>query len=86
VLAGSLEAGLVPRGSTLDYEVVLKKMADRESAHRTEVEALKAEIVTLKSVNDTLGKAIGLLHKWNEQEPEGSSMNGQDDSSNQRTS
>jgi len=72
---GDLDRGLVPR-----EHVVMKKnnslraferaRALEISDHEQEVAQLRARIEMLEGTNEALGKAIGLLHKLNEQEPD----------------
>jgi hypothetical protein len=87
VFGGDVEAGLVPReGCEMVSEVVRRQISAREAAHVTEVEALRTQIRELKGVNDALGKAIGLLHALNEQEPATMMMNEPKNSSVLKTS
>jgi hypothetical protein len=51
-----------------------------------QIEALQEQVGKLEAVNDALGKAIGLLHKANEQEPGSSTTTGPDDSLPTKTS
>lgn len=75
VFEGDLDRGLVPRessGMTVppSKRTVLEKERARErAAHAAEVERLDARVRELEDTNEALGKAIGLLHKMNEQEP-----------------
>jgi hypothetical protein len=46
-----------------------KARAVERAAHEAEVAKLTAQIRQLEGTNDALGKAIGLLHAMNEQEP-----------------
>lgn len=75
VFEGDLERGLLPReGSAVSVparrRTALEKERARERAeHAAEVERLSARVRELEETNDALGKAIGLLHAMNEQEP-----------------
>jgi hypothetical protein len=56
---------------------------DRDEA---ELARLKARVRELETTNEALGKAIGLLHAMNADEPDAApTMNGPDDSSPPRT-
>lgn len=41
------------------------------AARDAEIARLRAQLISAERTNDALGKAIGLLHKLNEQEPDG---------------
>ena len=75
VFEGDLERGLVPRagtGTTIPQgqRTGLEKERERErAAHEAEVARLNKRVQELEEANDVLGKAIGLLHKLNEEEP-----------------
>ena len=76
VFGGNLDRGLVPRqarGMTLPpkqrTELEKQRAAERAS-HQAETERLQARIRELEETNAALGKAIGLLHKVSEQEPD----------------
>lgn len=75
VFEGDLERGLVPRagtGTTIPQgqRTGLEKERARErAAHEAEVARLNKRVQELEEANDVLGKAIGLLHKLNEEEP-----------------
>jgi hypothetical protein len=47
-----------------------KARAVEHAAHAAEIARLSERIRELEGTNDTLGKAIGLLHAMNEQEPD----------------
>ncbi len=47
-----------------------KARAAERAAHEAEVAKLSKRIRELEGTNDALGKAIGLLHAMNEQEPD----------------
>jgi hypothetical protein len=75
VFEGDLERGLFPRegsgmtvpaGKRTAFE---KGRAAERAAHDVEVARLNARIVELEETNGALGKAIGLLHAMNAQEP-----------------
>ena len=71
VYSGDLDRGLIPRdtkGMTTSQE--RRKIANQESARAAKIEKLEARVRELEQVNEALGKAIGLLHQLNEQEPE----------------
>lgn len=80
-LFGDLDRALVPRDtSTMNVsdaarvrQLELALEAERKARHE-EKAALKAELERMRQVNDTLGKAIGLLHdRAVRQEPEAQS-------------
>lgn len=77
VFEGDLERGLVPRegsamGMTPSQRAALEKERAREHAeYEAEVARLTARVRELEGTNDALGKAIGLLHSLNVQEPDG---------------
>ena len=76
VLSGDLDRGLVPRFPDPGAErsrmmdAVQKRRDDARAVRDAEVEKLNARIRELEQVNEVLGKAIGLLHQRNEQEPD----------------
>jgi len=75
MLAGDLDRGLVPRDhsdmSIRDGVAVLAKEHVRQiSQQEAQIAGLQARIVELEGTNEALGKAIGLLHKMSEQEPD----------------
>lgn len=76
VFGGNLDRGLVPRqarGMTLPPKQrteLEKQRAAERAAHLAETEKLQARIRELEETNAVLGKAIGLLHQMNEQEPD----------------
>lgn len=71
VYDGDLDRGLIPRqGSPMTNPINRRKIAAQQTALETENEKLRAKIEELEAVNDALGKAIGLLHQLNEQEPD----------------
>jgi hypothetical protein len=75
VFDGDLDRGLVPRDSSPvkippGQRAALERHHARERAeHDAEVARLNARIRELEETNGALGKAIGLLHSMNEQEP-----------------
>ena len=76
VFGGDLERDLVPReGSPMTVPpakrtALEKARAAERAAHAAEIAKLSERIRELEGTNDTLGKAIGLLHAMNEQEPD----------------
>ncbi|WP_217995920.1 hypothetical protein [Kribbia dieselivorans] len=47
-----------------------RQRAKERAEHAAEVERLTARITELEGTNEALGKAIGLLHELNAQEPD----------------
>jgi DNA-binding transcriptional MerR regulator len=76
VFEGDLDRGLVPRETgamtvpPAKRTALEKARAAERAAHAAEVAALRKRISELEGTNDALGKAIGLLHAMNEQEPD----------------
>ena len=76
VFGGDLDRDLVPReGSPMTVPpakrtALEKARAAERAAHAAEIAKLSERIRELEGTNDTLGKAIGLLHAMNEQEPD----------------
>jgi hypothetical protein len=76
VFEGDLDRHLIPReGSAMTVPpakrtALERKRAAERAAHAAEVAKLSERIRELEGTNDTLGKAIGLLHAMNEQEPD----------------
>jgi hypothetical protein len=76
VFGGNLDRGLVPRqarGMTLPPKQrteLAKQRAAERAEHEAETERLQARIRELEETNAALGKAIGLLHQMNAQEPD----------------
>ena len=76
VFEGDLDRDLIPReGSPMTVPpakrtALEKTRAAERAAHAAEVARLSERIRELEGTNDTLGKAIGLLHAMNEQEPD----------------
>jgi len=92
VFDGDLDRGLMPReGSPVtvpsDRRSALAEMrAAEQAAHSAEVERLRARVRELEQANDALGKAIGLLHEMNADEPDTTpTTNDPSDSSTSRT-
>ncbi len=75
VFEGDLDRGLIPReGSPMTVppskRTALEKTRARErAAQEAELARLTARVRELEDTNEALGKAIGLLHAMNEQEP-----------------
>jgi hypothetical protein len=75
VFEGDLDRRLVPReGGPMTVSpgkrtALEKARAAERAAHEVEVARLSERIRVLEGTNDALGKAIGLLHAMNEQEP-----------------
>lgn len=75
VFEGDLDRGLIPReGSAMTVPAgrrtaVERQRAAERAAHEAEVARLNARVRELEEANAVLGKAIGLLHRMNEQEP-----------------
>jgi hypothetical protein len=90
VFAGDLDRGLIPReGIGLSVpptkRTALAQMAkqDRDEA---ELARLQARVRELEATNEALGKAIGLLHAMNAEEPDAApKIRDLDDSSTPRT-
>ena len=88
---GDLDRGLVPRegGVTTPQgkRISMAKQRDARIARdEAEIARLQARVVELEATNDTLGKAIGLLHEMNAQEPDAAPTTSDlDDSSTPRT-
>ena len=94
VFDGDLDRGLVPReGSPMTVPppkrtALERQRASERAAHEAEVTRLSARVRELEETNAALGKAIGLLHSMNEQEPAAAVqvMTDPSDSSTPRTS
>jgi hypothetical protein len=75
VFEGDLDRGLIPReGSVMTISRGERSALERIRAaeriqHETDIAKLNARIRELEDVSAALGKAIGLLHSRNEQEP-----------------
>lgn len=71
VFDGDLDRGLIPReGAGMTSAKRRRSAAKVHAADEAELERLRARVSELEAANDALGKAIGLLHKLNEQEPD----------------
>lgn len=71
VFDGDLDKGLIPRdGGPMTPAKQRRHAAKATAAKDAEVERLRARVQELEAANDALGKAIGLLHERNEQEPD----------------
>jgi len=75
VFEGDLDRALIPReGSPMtippsNRTSIARARAAERAAHDAEVAKLNARVRELEQTNETLGKAIGLLHQMSEQEP-----------------
>ena len=75
VFDGDLDRGLIPReGSRMTVPpqkrtALERQRASERTAHEAEVARLSDRVRELEETNVALGKAIGLLHAMNEQEP-----------------
>ena len=71
VFDGDLDRGLVPReGSLMTPPKQRRRVARQNAQQDAENEQLRARVRELEQTNEALGKAIGLLHQLNEQEPD----------------
>lgn len=71
VFDGDVDRGLVPRNSgVMTPSNQRRQIAKDHAAHDAENEQLRARVRELEATNEALGKAIGLLHQLNAQEPE----------------
>jgi hypothetical protein len=76
VFEGDLDRRLIPReGSPMTVPPPKRTALERtraaeRAAHAAEIAKLSERIRELEGTNDALGKAIGLLHAMNEQEPD----------------
>lgn len=92
VFEGDLDRGLIPReGSDMTVPPSKRTALERErarerAAQAAEVERLTARVRELEDTNEALGKAIGLLHARNGQEPDATpTTSGLDSSSTSTT-
>jgi hypothetical protein len=76
VFDGELDRGLIPRDgsgmtstSKQKREALARSLAAQQEAHDADVAALNDRIRSLEASNSALGKAIGLLHALNVEEP-----------------
>jgi hypothetical protein len=73
VFDGNLDRGLIPRDGCLMTSPTERSALVRvaEMAHRdVELARLRERVDELEQTNEALGKAIGLLHARNEEEPD----------------
>lgn len=73
VVAGDLDRGLVPRqGGAMTSPRRRRAIVDHCNAHdqQAELDRLTKRVQELEATNEAPGKAIGLLHKLNEHEPD----------------
>jgi hypothetical protein len=88
---GDLDRGLVPREGGVrtpqGKRISMAKQRDARVAHsEAELARLQARVRELEAANEALGKAIGLLHDRNAQEPDAApTITDLDDSSPPRT-
>ena len=84
---GDLDRGLVPReGSAMTTENERRQFVNERQRHAAETERLRERVRELEATNEALGKAIGLLHQLNAQEPDTVETNEPRDSFGPRTS
>lgn len=84
VFEGDVERGLIPRKVGSMNPRRRHDLTWQNGELRSEIERLHARIEELEHSNDVLGKAIGLLHQLNEQEPDDSPMTNDPSSSSTR--
>jgi hypothetical protein len=88
---GDLDRGLIPREGGVrtpqGKRISMAKQRDARIARdEAELAHLRARVRELEASNDALGKAIGLLHEMNGQEPDATpTIHDLDDSSTPRT-
>lgn len=71
VFDGHLDRGLIPReGSHMTSSNQRRRIAKQDVQQSSENMQLRARVRELEAMNEALGKAIGLLHQLNEQEPD----------------
>ena len=71
VFDGVLDKGLVPReGSEMSTAEERRRVMSNAKEQDVEKDRLRARVRELEATNEALGKAIGLLHQLNEQEPD----------------
>ncbi len=72
IYGGDLDRGLIARETVhmSPLERRLKAQHDPTIGQLAEIARLNARIEELEATNDVLGKAIGLLHKLSEHEPD----------------
>ena len=92
VFAGDLDRGLIPReGGDMTVppakrRALAKADAVKQDRDEAELARLRARVGELEATNEALGKAIGLLHAMNAEEPDAApATSDPDDSSTPRT-
>jgi hypothetical protein len=92
VFGGDLDRGLIPRegGAMTVPPAQRRALAKADAANQdrdaAELDQLRARVHELEATNEALGKAIGLLHAMNAEEPDATPpINDLDDSSTSRT-
>jgi hypothetical protein len=92
VFGGDLDRGLIPReGGAMTVppaqrRALAKADAAKQDRDAAELDQLRARVYELEATNEALGKAIGLLHAMNAEEPDATPpINDLDDSSTSRT-
>jgi hypothetical protein len=92
VFDGDLDRGLIPReGGAMTVppakrRALAKADAAKQDRDEAELAYLQARVRELEATNEALGKAIGLLHAMNAEEPDAApTINDLDDSSPPRT-
>lgn len=92
VFGGDLDRALIPRegrGMTVPREkrtALAMAAAAKQDRDEDELTRLRARVGELEATNEALGKAIGLLHAMNAEEPDAApTTNDLDDSSTPRT-
>lgn len=92
VFAGDLDRGLIPRegsdmtGSPGRRRAFVAAKTAKQERDAAELAGLRARVRELEATNEALGKAIGLLHEMNAEEPDAAAMiSDLDDSSSSRT-
>lgn len=91
VFEGDLDRNLVPRdhgqtNTTPSQRSAFEQARAKEQAeHEDELKALRERVRQLEGTNEALGKAIGLLHALNEQEPAPSTTDERKNSSPRKT-
>lgn len=86
VFDGDLDRGLIPReGSPMTSPTERRKIAKARERDQAETEQLRARVRELERANEALGKAIGLLHQLNVEEPATPETSEPNDSSRKKT-
>lgn len=71
VFDGDLDRGWIPReGGAMTSPNQRRRLTRHHGQSEADNEQLRARIRELEAANEALGKAIGLLHQRNEQEPD----------------